>query len=91
MRLIEMLDEEDDHLWEIASTLLVQIGKPAVEPLIEALKRESAQIRMLAADTLGQIGDRRAIVPLMNLFCDRDREVQESARMAMKHLIAAVV
>lgn len=55
---------------------LVKIGKPAVEPLIAALTAESEWVRSLAAETLGIIGDRRAVDALINLLQDDDESVK---------------
>jgi len=45
---------------------IVEIGAPAVEPLIEALKRDEDEVaRWVAADALGTIGDNRAVEPLI--------------------------
>ncbi|NSW54250.1 MAG: HEAT repeat domain-containing protein [Anaerolineae bacterium] len=56
---------------------LVKIGKPAVEPLIAALTAESDEWgRSLAAETLGIIGDRRAVDALINLLQDDDESVR---------------
>ena len=38
-RLILTLGEEDEHVRVEASELLEEIGEPAVEPLIDALRR----------------------------------------------------
>jgi HEAT repeat protein len=44
----------------LAAAALVQIGGPAVEPLIQALKDRNSTIRTIAAGALGMIGDARA-------------------------------
>ncbi len=48
-----------------ATRALVKIGKPAVDPLIAALKHKDERIRLAAAEALGLIGDPRAINPLL--------------------------
>jgi len=45
---------------------LVEIGAPAVEPLIKVLGDRDLYARKHAANALGQIGDSRAVVPLIN-------------------------
>lgn len=46
------------------------MGKPAVEPLIEALKHEESSKRHMAVVTLGKIGDARAVNPLIRALND---------------------
>lgn len=53
-----------------ALTLLVRIGKPAVEPLISALRDMNSEVRKNAAEALGQMGDARAIEPLIKILRD---------------------
>ncbi len=51
---------------------LGKIGEPAVMPLIDALKNRNATVRWMAADTLGKIGDARAVEPIKNALNDKD-------------------
>jgi len=53
-----------------AAGALIRIGAPAVEPLIQALKDKDPVIRFGAADALGEIGDRRAVGPLIEALND---------------------
>ncbi len=46
--------------------LLVELGKPAVEPLIQALKYSN--LRSEAIEILGEIGDARAIEPIIQVM-----------------------
>jgi HEAT repeat protein len=46
---------------------LVKIGMPAVDLLIAALKDKESEIRAAAAEALGNIGDARAVEPLVTL------------------------
>ena len=62
---------------------LVEIGEPAVEPLIQALKDEDSFVREGAAEALGKIGDKRAVEPLINALKDEDRDVREAAAEAL--------
>lgn len=61
--LIENLKHEDFGVRYAADQALKQIGKPAVEQLIDALKKSRVS-GDIAADILGCIGDARAIDPL---------------------------
>ena len=47
-----------------------------MEPLIQALQEENDDVRLRAADALGEIGDSRAIEPLVQALRDEDRDVQ---------------
>ncbi len=59
---------------------LHQIGRPAVEILLEYLEDDDWIVREAAADTLGKIGDVRAVEPLMDrLRKDKDTGVKEHA------------
>jgi HEAT repeat protein len=50
----------------------VEIGRPAVEPLIGALKHHDPAVRQLAARALGDIGDTRAVEPLIAAMRGRE-------------------
>ena len=59
---------------------LHRIGRPAVEILLEYLDDDDWIVREAAADTLGKIGDVRAVEPLMErLRSDKDTGVKEHA------------
>jgi len=59
----------------------------AVQPLIAALKDEYAAVRKSAAETLGNIGDTRAIVPLTELAQkDSDEDIRKAAQDAMERI-----
>lgn len=51
-------------------------AKRAVEPLIHALEDEAYDVRYLAAQALGEIGDNRAVGPLIKLLKDEDELVR---------------
>lgn len=54
-----MFDHPHVEPRESSKQALVEIGKPAVEPLTEILRDERLQVRALATEALGEIGDRR--------------------------------
>ena len=59
---------------------LVEMRGVAVLPMIDALESDTDEIRVKVADALGQIGDRRAIVPLIEaLDSDPYKEVKALA------------
>ena len=65
---------------------LVKIGKPAIEPLIAALKYKKSHVREMAAEALGKIGDSRAVEPLIAALQDRDSSVREEVAEALKRI-----
>ena len=71
----------------------VEIGTPAVEPLIAALKHEEWWRRRYVAKALGEIGDPRAVKPLIALLdYSYDREgVHEAAAQALINIGALAV
>jgi HEAT repeat protein len=66
---------------------LIKIGKPAIGPLISALKDENGAVRNNAADALGEIRDSSALDPLILALKDRKSSVQGSAREAIFKII----
>lgn len=78
--LVEMVsDELTGDLWIMARSL-VQIGTPAVELFIERLHNaRDGRIRRVAVELLGQIGDRRAVEPLIAALRDENGDVRRTA------------
>jgi HEAT repeat protein len=75
--------------WErqkAAAGALAQIGVPAVEPLIAVLKDRDSYRLSYAASALGQIGDTRAVEPIIAALNDdeNDRSVLEAAIDALE-------
>lgn len=63
---------------------LIILGRPAVSDLLEAMDDDSWVVREAAAQTLGIIGDQRAIEPLLHKAKhDRDMGVRESCIKAL--------
>lgn len=81
--LIQVVKYEDSPaLWK-ASVALVHIGEPAVGALIQLLDDRDGQVRLDAADDLGDIGDARAVEPLIQVLKHKDVEVQKAAAKAL--------
>ena len=55
----------DQPLRDFEAAILVRIGPPAVQPLIDELKNPNSKIRPFAAMVLGRLGDERALDPLV--------------------------
>jgi hypothetical protein len=69
-----------------AADELVNIGKPAVEPLIKALKNNETRIYHGAIYALGEIKDPRAIEPLIKALEDKDLSIREIAVNALERI-----
>jgi HEAT repeat protein len=67
----------------VAAEALVQIGRPAVESLIVALRDSHYENRPDAARVLGQIGDARALEALTAALQDGDYIVRRAAAEAL--------
>jgi len=63
--LINAFNDGEHVVEKAAETAVVQIGGPAVESLIAALRDESPRIGYHSASALGKIGDLRAVIPLI--------------------------
>lgn len=92
--LIKALGDKDEDVW--ASVALGRIGEPAVTPLITALRDKDEMVRAWAAHRLGEIGDKRAVKPLINAIKDKRvgvdaaRALGEIGEPAVGHLITAL-
>ncbi|MCY3720807.1 MAG: HEAT repeat domain-containing protein [Candidatus Poribacteria bacterium] len=85
--LIDELKNED--LQDEALAALIEMRGVAVLPMIDALKNGTDEIRVKVADALGQIGDRRAIVPLTEaLDSDPYKEVKALAAVGLGNMRA---
>lgn len=62
---------------------LVKMGSPAVEHLTAALGDEDDLVRWHAAETLGKIGDERAVDPLISMLKDENSSISRSAVKAL--------
>ena len=60
----------------MASEVLGQFGGDAVIPVAAALQHPNMEVRELAAGILGEIGDRRAVDPLIHVLKDDDWQVR---------------
>ncbi len=64
----------------------IEIGGPAVEPLIAVLTQQSKDVRKGAAKALGKIGDTRAVDPLLAALGDADASGGEPFARALGDL-----
>jgi len=82
-RLIGDLDCADVETCQKARLRLVSMGKPAVGPLIEALKSRKLWVRWEAAKALGQIADPTSTEALVQALRDRKFAVRWLAAEAL--------
>src|SRR5258706_8013345 len=82
--LIALLDHEDINIAQGAIESLARLrAAPSVEPLIEALDKDP-WLRFAAVHALGEIGDARAVSPLVGLL--DDDSIAEAAIAALGHI-----
>ena len=87
--LIKALKDKDESVRWRGHVALGEIGEPAVEPLIQALRRDNDRgVREIAAKALGDIGDVRAVESLKRALWDGEYWVQERASEALKKIEA---
>jgi HEAT repeat protein len=70
----EIDDRRGGELLSSVENALIEIGTPAVERLIAILKFGSDNMRYMAARALGEIGDLRAVEPLITALHDTDAD-----------------
>jgi HEAT repeat protein len=70
------------HFASVVDTL-VGFGEPAVIPLIKSLEAASIEAYTTIAATLVQIGDKRAIEPLINFLLDYDLKLELGERLQL--------
>ena len=80
---LTQLRDPDWNIRHTAARDLVEIGQPAVEPLILLLEEEDSYLRGQAAVCLGRIGDEAAIAPLIAKFDDSYSAVREESVRAL--------
>ncbi len=82
-RIRELIQQLGTREWETAQAELIQVGRPAVPALIEALKDKEKTGRWRAAEALGDIGDDRAVEPLIAGLKDEEPWVRWWAANAL--------
>jgi HEAT repeat protein len=81
--LIASLGEKDATKRQSAYESLVSMGKAATDSLIEALPSSRERMRHEIISALGEIGDPRAVTPLVKLLGDKDGLTRKLSREAL--------
>jgi HEAT repeat protein len=81
--LINRLHSQNNAVSAHAADILALLGAPAVEALIRALSDPDPFVRQQAARALGEIGDARAVKPLLLALSDRAQVVRTAAVAAL--------
>ncbi len=84
--LVHDLESSDHDIRQKAAAKLTAIGKPSVEPLIEALQIGSDQSKYIATQVLGSIGDSTAVAPLIVLLNHDHEHIRAAAAEALGKL-----
>jgi len=81
--LIERLTDQNPSVWMSASSALIKIGLPAVEPLASLLNHKNSELLKRAAFILGEVGPGQAADPLMKLLKHPSSAVRMTAATAL--------
>ncbi|GHO84567.1 HEAT repeat domain-containing protein [Dictyobacter formicarum] len=84
--LIALFEDEVGEISLTAATVLAAFGSVALEPLLAALASKSVDLRYCAAEALGELGDKRAVVALLIATRDEDQYVRAQAAEALGKL-----
>lgn len=84
--LIAALEGRDWAARKEAMKGLVDVGRPAVKPLIVALQEGNAELRHMAALILGKLGDRSAVPALVKAMSDEDQRVRANVALSLGEL-----
>ena len=83
------INAEEEVLYLIAANKwfeLVKVGVPAVPSLIKSLSDSNPNIRVFAAQALGEIKDSRAVEPLMEALSDNNSSVRFASGWALEQI-----
>ncbi len=83
---INVLNNNNYYIRKDAASALIEIGAPAVEPLIAALKHKWWPVRTNAAKILGEIKDSRAVEPLIDVLMNKTWFSKEEASAALRKI-----
>ena len=81
--LITALNDSNLSVQWRASEALEKLKEPSVLPLIDALENGDNNVRSKSAWALGEIGDERAIIPLIKHLGDENQTVSWKTTLAL--------
>ena len=81
--LIDALSYKDLDIQWHAAKALGECGNEGINHLLEALHARNKHTRLGVIEALGEIGDERAVIPLINALHDPDNEVRWEAALAL--------
>ena len=84
--LVGRLGDKSRSVRAAVAEALVRLGRPAVVPLIRALRQEDVVVRAEAARALGKTGDPRAGGPLADALDDRDPRLRALAAQSLREV-----
>lgn len=88
-----MKDEEDIVRWR-AATALGDIGvgsSKSIKTLLDSLNDSDLRVRQNALKSIGNIGDKDVIIPLIRAKKDNDSRIQEIAEGSLDKVIERVI
>lgn len=92
VRLMDMLNDEEPDVREVAAQSLGHIGDPVALPLLVTLLHDPAsEVRRSVAEALGHIGDRTAVPALAAVLHDEDSWVRWATIEALGNIGDATV
>jgi HEAT repeat protein len=75
--------DDEETVGKVAAVALSQIGKAAIDPLIEALRASEVAARANSAFALGLVHDERVVEPLVGALSDGDFHVRKMAAWSL--------
>lgn len=88
VKLVRVLKEEDnDYTRKLAALSLGRIGKPAIDPLLDALESEDAENRRYAVEALGHMpSEPKVLGAIFRARKDPNNQVRQAAWRALQRL-----
>jgi HEAT repeat protein len=85
--ILDVFGGDDADLIDIATRSLVGIGSPATEALLGFLRSDNPDLRVRAAQILGQIKDQQALTYLISALGDEGHWVRAAAAISLGELL----
>lgn len=68
------------------ATVIAALGDPALDPVLDLLDEAGDTVRLNAINVLREIGNPRAVEPLLRCLYDEDDDIRGAAAVALGHL-----